>query len=202
MMASTINGQLYSHSDPGLVQLDWAAFETNVLNSTEVWVLEWFTQYCPACRGMAALMKDAGRGMKASGETGIRFGVLDMNLPNVGYAATTLYNIKHIPMVTAYVPGKPKLIYSSGNYEAEPVAQFGQAQFAKLSPEQQAVARAAGRKQLPQAHPDVMYKITNPDTGIAIDTRTNQPWINDPMYAPTPVGSLTSDGEELEDEEL
>ncbi len=103
-----------------------------------------------------------------------------MNLPNVGYAATNFYSISHIPTVTLYIPGKAKMIHGS-NWEKQSIVEFAKAHFEKLTPEQKQAARDAGSKSLPDVNPDLMFRITYPDTGTAIDTRTNQAWVDVPV---------------------
>jgi len=56
--------KLYNPSDVNIVRLDWALYEGHVINSTQVWVLEWFTQTCPACNMVSRIAKDAAIQLK------------------------------------------------------------------------------------------------------------------------------------------
>jgi hypothetical protein len=56
--------RLYSSKDANIVELDWAMYEGHVRTDDAVWVLEWFTQTCPACRMISAWVKEAALIMK------------------------------------------------------------------------------------------------------------------------------------------
>jgi hypothetical protein len=58
--------QLYSDND-GVVKLDWAQYEAHVIGSPHVWILEWYTQTCPACKGLSESIKKAAKQLKDEG---------------------------------------------------------------------------------------------------------------------------------------
>jgi hypothetical protein len=109
---------------------------------------------------------------------GVKFGVLDMNLPNVGWAGTTYYGVAHIPMVMAKQPGRLPLLRAPELHGdgVSALVDFAKAQLAKLALPAVRRAAAASRLPVPAVDPDFVYKITYPDSGLANDVRTNQAW--------------------------
>jgi len=89
----------------------------------------------------------------------------------------------------AYVPGKPKMIHAGGIGGGQSIIDFAKEQYVKLSSEQQNAAIEAGKalNGKMEADPDLVYRLTHPDTGEVIDLRTGKPWGESSPAPDTPV---------------
>jgi hypothetical protein len=101
-----------------------------------------------------------------------------MNLPNVGWAATEHYGVATIPMIMVKLPGKLKMIRAPNVNGGQSIVDFAREQFAKLTDEEAADAAEAAKLPMPEIDPGRTYCITYPDTGLSVDLRTGQPWVD------------------------
>ena len=111
---------------------------------------------------------------------GIKFGVLDMDLPNVGWAATETYGVSSIPMFMIKLPGRLKLVSAPSIQGADALTEWARSQLAKLTDEERELAISTSSQKVPKNHEiprDYVYKFTDPNTGSVIDMRTKRPWV-------------------------
>jgi len=104
-----------------------------------------------------------------------------MDLPNVGWAATEKYCVSTIPLFMIKLPGRLKLIRAPSIPGPEALVEWARSTMGRLSEEDKQRAVETSGQKVPKAHEvpkDYVYRFTDPETGVSVDLRTQQPWVD------------------------
>lgn len=128
--------QANAHDDWGgnVVVLTESNFDKNVLDSDDVWLVNFYAPWCPHCKNLKPVFEDASRAIRKEGLKNIKLGAIDASQYQ-SYAQK--YGIRGFPTLK-YFPAGPKTSSDAKDYDndrsANGILKWAKSQVADVRP--------------------------------------------------------------------
>ena len=103
-----------------VVVLDTEAFESDVLKSEDLWLVEFYAPWCGHCQKLAPEWRDAAKRLK--GEKGVKLGAMDCTGDDKETCDT--YKVKGFPTIKVFGKDKEKPEDYKGGRDADAIEAF------------------------------------------------------------------------------
>lgn len=136
IFAITLITQVASHDDWGgsVVVLTEDNFDKKVLDSDDIWLVNFYAPWCPHCKSLKPIYEDASRAIRKEGIKNVKLGAIDASQYQ---AYAQKYGIRGFPTLK-YFPAGPKTTEDAKEYNndrsASGILQWAKSQAAEFKP--------------------------------------------------------------------